>query len=100
MGERKSYLKRLKINDRKFIEVIIDSHYKNKHSESVNDEIILSLVEQLNNGWFYPKAKDNDFEYYDLDYIFANGKPYKIIWCIPKIGNYIGIINTYRRPKK
>lgn len=47
--ERRSYkIDPIVVNGRFYSEVIIDSHYEEKHSENITDELILSLVVLLN----------------------------------------------------
>ena len=45
---QREYLLRIEINGRKLNKVIIDSHYEQKHADSMNDVLILELVKTLN----------------------------------------------------
>ena len=94
---RREYKIDIEINNRRIKTLIIDSHYEKKHSGSVNDEIILQLIESLNNGFYIAESKDIDFEYYVTEPHYFEGKPFKLIWLLPIKGNYMGIINCYRR---
>lgn len=90
---------RLFINNTWFNEVWIDSHYEKKHSQSINDSLIIELVRQLNYECFLPQIVRNDgFQFYETD-IYLNNKAYRLIWLIPPNSSYIGIRNAYRRSK-
>lgn len=43
------------VNDRLFRRVIIDTHYEKKHRESVDDSIVLGLVQALDGKYFEPE---------------------------------------------
>jgi hypothetical protein len=86
---RREYKIDIEVNNRKIKTLIIDPHYEKKHSQSVNDEIILTLVESLNNGHFVLEGKDDDFKYYVTEPHYYEGKPYKLIWLLPLKGNYM-----------
>lgn len=58
MISRRSYQVNLIVNGRQINEVIIDPHYELKHSESVNDKIILALVQKLDGREFEPDDVD------------------------------------------
>jgi hypothetical protein len=95
--ERRSYPINLIINDKEIKEVIIDSHYEEKHGESINDEIILSLVENLNGKKFEAEDYKSPHSYFVTDGIELKGKVYKIIWLLEDDQIFIGVINAYRR---
>ena len=42
--ERRTYILKVQVNERWFNRVIIDPHYEENHSESIDDELVLSLV--------------------------------------------------------
>ncbi|MBF0363858.1 MAG: hypothetical protein HQK49_22755 [Oligoflexia bacterium] len=95
--KRKSYKISITVNDRKINEVIIDPHYRIKHSESINDEIILELVKKLDGGFFEVDDRDDDFEYFKTDPVEFNGKNYRLIWLLRDHCMFIGVINAFRR---
>jgi len=96
---RRLYPVRLEINGRRINLAVIDPHYEVKHSSTVNDDVILSLLLALNSGEFEPEDVDEDgFEYYSTEPHYFDGKPYKLIWLLPRNEDYIGVINCYRRP--
>ena len=77
---------------------IIDPHYELKHAKTVNDLIILSLLKDLNDSIFEPEEIDEDgFEYYSTGPHCYKERFYKLIWLLPRAGDYLGVINCYRR---
>lgn len=67
MTNRKSYPVSLTVNGEKITEVIIDPHYKKKHSASMNDAIILKLVKLLDKKFYVPDSEKEGFQYYVAD---------------------------------
>ena len=64
-----------------FEELVIDPHFEIKHGESMDDEIILELVNQLDGRELDPIAIDRDgFRYYRTEPMYFKGKPYRLIW--------------------
>ena len=97
MGEKRVYDLSLVINDRQITQVVIDSHYEIKHSETMNDDLILDLVCLLNNRNFEPEKIAGDFQYFKADPIILNGLSYRLIWVLEKNKIYVGVINAFRR---
>lgn len=97
MMKRREYLLRLTINGHKIRKVIIDPHYEKKHSDSMNDEIILSLVRQLDENFFEPDSVTAPYRYFVTDKMLHEGKRYKLVWLLEDDELYIGIVNAYRR---
>lgn len=97
---RRSYKLSIIVNDRKINEVIIDPHFEIKHSESINDEIILDLVRKLDGGYFEVDARDEDFEYFKTDPIYFSGKKYRLIWLLKNNCMFIGVVNAFRSKHK
>lgn len=93
---RRTYPVNLIINKVKIKTVVIDPHYELKHSKSINDEIILRLVNMLHHGDFSPDSSTKDFEYYTND-LKLEDKKYRLIWLISKSEIMIGVVNAYRR---
>ena len=98
MEDRRSYPISLVVNDRKINEVVIDSHYEQKHSDSINDEIILELVRKLDGKIFDPDDTDDEYEYFKTEPIELGGKNYRLIWLLKNECMFIGVVNAFRRP--
>jgi hypothetical protein len=76
--------------------VIIDPHYELKHSESINDELILELVKKLDGADIAEDSVDGPYTYFvdDLEY---RGKLYRLVWLLEDHQIYIGVVNAHRR---
>ncbi len=97
MNERRDYKISITVNSRAVSRVIIDPHYKLKHSDSVDDEVILSLVQMLDGKTFAPEAESDGFQYFKTDPLSFNGVNYRLIWLLEKNEIYIGVVNAFRR---
>ena len=97
MTERREYLVKIIVNDKRISRVVIDPHYEIKHSRSINDETILALVKLLDGRRFDPEKEIDDFQYFVSDRLSYKGKNYKLIWILEKNEIYIGVVNAYRR---
>ena len=95
--ERRSYDINIIVNNITVNKIIIDSHYKEKHAESITDEIILSLVKTLDGQVFEVDTYEPPYSYFVTDKISFEGKLYKLIWLLEDDQIYIGVINSYRR---
>jgi len=95
---RRVYNRNLFVNERRITKIVIDPHYEEKHASSVSDTIIMTLVDRLDGMQFTAKAVDSGFAYYATEPHFYEGKPYRLIWLLPEQGDYLGIVNCYRRP--
>lgn len=95
--KRREYKTDLMINEKFISKIIIDPHYEEKHSESITDEIVLELVEQLSGKLFEPEDVKYPFEYYVTDKMELHGKKYRLVWLLENNEVYVGVINAYRR---
>jgi hypothetical protein len=76
--------------------VIIDPHFELKHLKSINDEIILRLVQMLDGEVIDPQDESPSFTYFAREMIL-DGKAYRLIWLLEDNQIYIGVVNAYRR---
>jgi hypothetical protein len=94
---RREYSINITVNEIMITKVIIDPHYEEKHAESINDEIILELLNSLDGKIFEPDDEKEPYSYFVTDRIEFKGKQYKLIWLLEGHEIYIGVINAYRR---
>lgn len=93
---RREYPLKIFVNRVLISKVIIDPHFEEKHSESINDEIILQLALLLDGNEYVAEVDKNNFSYFATNLVF-NKKNYRLIWLLEKNEIYIGIVNAYRR---
>ncbi len=82
------------------MEVLLSSGKCNigfKHKSSMNDEIILELVKALNLRTFLPTAISESGKKFFVNEPWSyKGKPYRLIWFIPKDKGFLGVRNAFR----
>jgi hypothetical protein len=94
---KREYVISITVNGLFINKVIIDSHYEDKHSESISDDIILKLVFLLNGEDIEPDDSSNpNYTYFVNDKMLLEGKLYKLIWLLEKDQIYIGVVNAHR----
>ena len=94
---RRAYPIQIAVNGIHLSRVVIDPHYEIKHRSSVNDEVILELVGQLDQESVFPDSSDDKgFRYFTSD-LWTRGKYYRLVWLLPPSGDYLGVVNAYRR---
>jgi len=81
-----------------FNEIWIDPHYEIKHGSSINDDLILDLLQDIEKRTYSEKKRANGYDYYELDVDFHE-KLYRLILVVPLHMNYLGVRNVYRRSK-
>ena len=89
----------IKVNNVEVTEVVIDPHYEKKHSDTINDRLILKLVKLLNGRQEAPQAEENRYSYF-ATLIELSGKNYRLIWLQEEDTIYVGVINAYRDKRK
>lgn len=98
MKRREYKIDPILVNNIIYTEVIIDPHYEEKHSDHINDELILKLVEKLNGRFELPVDSEDNFKYY-VTILYLDSKSYRLIWLIEDQKIYIGIVNAFRDKK-
>lgn len=89
----------LTINGLPIKELVIDPHYEKRHGASVTDEIILALITGLDGIEIEPDAVDKaGFRYFVTEPHYFEGKPYRLVWLLPRDSSFLGIVNCFRRP--
>lgn len=93
---RPEYQLKIHINGRALTRVIIDQHYKEKHAESITDELILELVQSLNGKTFPIEEVHGDFQYFTVEPVLKDKSPYRLVLLICITDDYLGVINAFR----
>jgi hypothetical protein len=94
--DRPEYPLQIVINERQLTRVIVDQHYKEKHAESINDELILELVRELDGRTFPVEEERGDFQYFAVEPVTKDKKPYRLVLLICICDDYLGVINAFR----
>jgi len=94
--KRREYAIDIIFNEIAIRKVIIDTHFEKKHAESINDQIIIQLVNLLDGQMVAPKEEKPPFSYFGEE-LSLNGKRYRLIWLLEYDHIYIGVVNAYRR---
>ncbi|MCB0350104.1 MAG: hypothetical protein KDD38_02900 [Bdellovibrionales bacterium] len=95
MPDRKEYSLNIRINGRELSRIFIDQHYKVKHLD-VTDEIILSLVKQLDGRDFDIEDEDDEFQYFRVEPVYFEAAPYRLILLLCITDNFLGVVNAFR----
>lgn len=79
MKQRPEYPLKITINGRNLNRVVIDQHYRLKHGQSMNDEIILDLVKTMDGKKFPPEKIQGENEYFTVEPVYRLEKPYRVV---------------------
>ncbi len=96
MSERPEYPLKITINGRNLSHVIIDQHYRVKHGQSMNDDVILDLVKTLDGKKFPPDRVQGENEYFTVEPVFRLEKQYRVILVLCLTDDYLGVVNAFR----
>ena len=83
------------VNGIRVVQVVIDPHYEEKHSSSINDALILRLVRELDGRLELPETKTDHYSYFATLVGFGK-KQFRLIWLLEDHAIYIGVVNAYR----
>jgi hypothetical protein len=87
------------VNGIKIVQVIIDSHYEEKHHSYMSDDLILNLVKELDGREELPETKTDRYSYF-ATLIELEEKKYRLIWLLEDHAIYIGVVNAYRDKRR
>ncbi len=88
-------IKPITVNGIRIVQVVIDRHYQEKHSDHMNDDLILQLVKELDGRRELPEARTYNYSYF-ATLVELDEKQYRLVWLLEKNAIYIGIVNAYR----
>lgn len=93
---RHEYELKITINGRKLSRVIIDQHYKEKHSSTVNDHTILELVKTLNDEVLPVDREEDGYQYFRVEPVMYDKSPYRLVLVIYIHDDFLGVVNAFR----
>ncbi len=97
IGQRTEHLVQLLFNDKSIQRVLIDQHYRENHSESINDELILELVKSLDGGNFPIEDEDElGFQYFRVEPVMYKEKAYRVVLVLYIHDDFLGVVNAFR----
>jgi hypothetical protein len=96
VSDRTEYPLIIHINGRELSRVVIDQHYAEKHSDTVDDQTILDLVKTLDGEVFLIESERDDFQYFTAEPVFKDDAPYRVIMVLYVHDDYLGVINAFR----
>ena len=96
---RREYPFPVTVNGLKIETVIIDPHYEEKHSSSINDELILKLVQTLDGEFHDFVDEKSPFKFFVKNEIEVGDKLFKMIWLLEENQLYVGVVNAFRSSK-
>ena len=86
------------VNGTWFHDVLIDSHVMERHGSSIDDQLVLNLVEKLHMGFYKVEDTDeNGFDYFVNEELILDEKPYRLVWLMPPDKSYLGVRTAFRR---
>jgi len=100
MDRREYQIDPIRINKILVSKVVVDSHYEEKHSEYINDDLILELVKSLDGRIEVPQTEDEEGYSYFSTLLVHLEKQYRLVWLLENDEIYVGVINAYRDNRK
>lgn len=100
MSDRRTYkVSPVIVNGVRVSKVVIDPHYEEKHGKTINDDLILALVAELDGRIELPDGRDGEYSYF-ATLVEHQDKQYRLVWLLEDHAIYIGVINAYRDRRK
>jgi hypothetical protein len=96
MADRHEYQLTIIINKRKLKRLIIDQHYKKKHSSTVTDRTIIELVKTLNEETLPVDKEVDGYQYFRVEPVTHKKSPYRLVLVIYIHDDFLGVINAFR----
>jgi hypothetical protein len=96
---RNEYALTITINHKIIRRVIIDQHYRENQSESIDDGLILNLIKVLDGEILDVEIERDGFQYFKVEPIYpeySRCHPYRLILVICIHDDYVGVINAFR----
>jgi hypothetical protein len=94
--KRREYdIEPITVNKTVIKKVLIDPHYEERHSDHMNDQLILQLVAKLDGRIEVPEVVDEGFNYF-ATLLGLKGRQYRLIWLLEPEAIYVGVVNAYR----
>jgi hypothetical protein len=87
------------INGIRVVQVIIDPHYEIKHSDHIDDALILRLVQKLNGRFELPESISGVYSYFST-LIEHKARQYRLVWLLENNALYVGVVNAFRDRRK
>lgn len=97
--QQRHNIKPIVVNGIRVAQVVIDLHYQEKHSDHMNDDLILRLVKELDGRRELPETQTDRYSYF-ATLIELDDKQYRLIWLLEDNAIYIGVVNAYRDKRK
>ncbi len=99
MKQHEYSIEPITVNGIQISRVVIDEHYKHKHSDHINDHLILKLVAKLDGRKEAPDDIVGKYSYF-ATLVELNEKQYRLVWLLEEDAIYIGVVNAYRDKRR
>jgi hypothetical protein len=99
MKQHEYAIEPISVNGIEISRVIIDDHYKEKHSDYMSDDLILHLVKKLDGRKEAPDNMVGKFSYF-ATLVELGDKQYRLVWLLENDAIYIGVVNAYRDKRR
>ena len=93
--DRPEYPLSMTINERRVTRILIDQHYREKHSD-LDDQKIIGLVKQLDGENFPIETTRGEFQYFRAEPVYLSDRPYRVILMLCLSDDFLGVVNAFR----